>query len=80
MTAELFHADGRTDKWTERHDEAHSRFSTFFPIHFKAFHSPQFKSYYKFQIVNLKPALHNYGLKHTRCIQAFESYYAGGLV
>ena len=27
--AELFHADGRTDRQTDRHDEANSRFSNF---------------------------------------------------
>jgi hypothetical protein len=33
MGAELFHADGRTDRWpdrqTDRHDEVNSRFSSF---------------------------------------------------
>ena len=33
LRAELFHADGRTDGWTDRqtgrHDEANSRFSKF---------------------------------------------------
>jgi len=30
--AELFHADGQTDRQTDRHDEVKSRFSQFFKL------------------------------------------------
>jgi len=30
VRAELFHADGQTDRQTDRHDEANCRFSQFF--------------------------------------------------
>ena len=29
MEAELFHADGQTDRQTDRHDDANNRFSKF---------------------------------------------------
>jgi len=29
VTAELLHADGRTDGWTDRYDKANSRFPQF---------------------------------------------------
>ena len=56
MGAELFHADRRTDSYTDRHDEANSRFSQFYERAYKL----QTRIYIKFFFLSSTDVTHIY--------------------